>query len=173
MSIEKIKTLEEIVPIRKRLRAEGKMLVFTNGCFDLLHAGHVRYLNQARALGDALVLGLNSDASVRNLKGDYRPIVPECERAEVLAALACVDYIFVFDDPTPQRVIDAIVPDVLVKGADWGISEIVGRETVENAGGRVCSIPLVEGTSTSAIIQKILSMKNKGIEGPRGQGKVS
>jgi rfaE bifunctional protein nucleotidyltransferase chain/domain len=160
MSMEKIRSLEEIVEIRRRLRGAGKKLVFTNGCFDLLHAGHVRYLNQARSLGDALVLALNSDASVRALKGAGRPIVPELERAEVLAALGCVDYILIFDDPTPQRVIDAIVPDVLVKGADWGITEIVGRETVENAGGRVINLPLVEGTSTSALISRILSMRS-------------
>jgi D-beta-D-heptose 7-phosphate kinase/D-beta-D-heptose 1-phosphate adenosyltransferase len=157
MSVQKLKTLAEVVVIRQRLRTEGKKLVFTNGCFDLLHAGHARYLNQARAMGDALVIGLNSDVSVRALKGDHRPIMPELERAEVLAALGCVDYIFIFDDDTPQRVIDAVVPDILVKGADWGISEIVGRETVENAGGVVRSIPLVEGTSTTAIINRILS----------------
>ncbi|MBZ5499188.1 MAG: D-glycero-beta-D-manno-heptose 1-phosphate adenylyltransferase [Acidobacteriia bacterium] len=157
MAIPKLKTLDEVVQIRKRLRREGKKIVFTNGCFDLLHAGHVRYLNQARSLGDVLVVGLNSDDSVRALKGEGRPLVPEGERAEVLAALACIDYIFIFDDHTPGRVIDAIVPDVLVKGADWGVSEIVGRETVENAGGTVHSIPLVEGTSTTAIIRKILS----------------
>jgi len=159
MSVKKIKSLEEVVEIRQRLRGEGKKLVFTNGCFDLLHAGHVRYLNQARALGDALVLALNSDASVRALKGEGRPIVPGLERAEVLAALGCVDYVFIFDDPTPQRVIDAIVPDILVKGADWGITEIVGRATVEGAGGRVFNLPLVEGTSTSTIISRILSIR--------------
>ncbi len=157
MAIEKIKTLEEVVEIRQRLRREGRKLVFTNGCFDILHAGHVRYLNQARAMGDALVLALNSDKSVRILKGENRPIVPEDERAEILAALACVDYVFLFDDLTPQRVIDAIVPDILVKGADWGISEIVGRETVEKAGGAVRNVPLVEGTSTTNIIENILS----------------
>jgi D-beta-D-heptose 7-phosphate kinase/D-beta-D-heptose 1-phosphate adenosyltransferase len=161
MSIQKIKSLEEMVRIREQLRRERKMLVFTNGCFDLLHAGHVRYLNQARALGDALVVGLNSDASVHTLKGKGRPIIPEAERAEILAALSSVDYVFVFDDLTPQRVIDALVPDVLVKGADWGISEIVGRQTVENAGGVVRNIPLVEGTSTSAIINKVLSYFGK------------
>lgn len=158
MSMDKIRSLEEVVEIRQRLRVQGKKLVFSNGCFDLLHAGHVRYLNQARALGDALVVGLNSDDSVRALKGRGRPIVPELERAEVLAALACVDLVFIFGDPTPQRVIDAIVPDILVKGADWGIHEIVGRETVEAAGGRVCNLPLVEGTSTSAIIARILGI---------------
>jgi len=109
----------------------------------------VRYLNQARALGDALAIGLNSDRSVRAIKGEGRPIVPEEERAEVLAALGCVDYVCIFDDLTPQRVIDAVVPDILVKGADWGLDDIVGRQTVENAGGVVRSIPLVEGTSTT------------------------
>lgn len=157
MAIEKIKTLEEVVEIRQRLRREGRKLVFTNGCFDILHAGHVRYLNQARAMGDALVLALNSDKSVRILKGENRPIVPEDERAEIVAALACVDYVFLFDDLTPQRIIDAIVPDILVKGADWGISEIVGRETVEKAGGAVRNVPLVDGTSTTNIIENILS----------------
>lgn len=157
MATEKIKSLEEVVQIRQQLRRQGKKLVFTNGCFDILHVGHVRYLNQARALGDALVLGLNSDVSVRRNKGENRPIVPEAERAEVLSALACIDYIFLFDDLTPQRVIDAIVPDILVKGADWGINEIVGRETVEKAGGLVRNIPIVEGSSTTNIIQKILT----------------
>ncbi len=157
MKIEKIKTLEEVVEIRQRLRREGQKLVFTNGCFDILHVGHVRYLNQARSMGDALVLALNSDKSVRTLKGAHRPIVPEDERAEVVAALASVDYVFLFDDLTPGRIIDVIVPDVLVKGADWGISEIVGRETVEKAGGVVRNIPLVEGTSTTNIIEKIVS----------------
>ena len=156
MSLQKIKSLEEIVQIRTRLREIGKKLVFTNGCFDILHAGHVRYLNHARSLGDALVVGLNSDRSVREIKGESRPIVSEAERAEVLAALACVDFIFIFDDPTPGRVIEAIVPDVLVKGADWGISEIVGRDTVEKAGGVVLNIPLVEGTSTTEIIRRVV-----------------
>ncbi|HYK91960.1 MAG TPA: D-glycero-beta-D-manno-heptose 1-phosphate adenylyltransferase [Acidobacteriota bacterium] len=156
MAVQKIHTLDEILLIRTRLRNAGKKLVFTNGCFDLLHVGHVRYLNQARAMGDALVIAVNSDRSVREIKGEGRPIVPEAERAEVLAALACVDHVFIFDDPTPQRVIDAIVPDVLVKGADWGISEIVGRDTVERAGGTVRNIPLVEGSSTTGIIEKVM-----------------
>lgn len=156
MSLQKIKSLDEIVEERARLRKAGKKLVFTNGCFDILHLGHVRYLNHARSLGDALVVGLNSDQSVRELKGKSRPIVVESERAEVLAALACVDYVFIFEDPTPKRVIDAIVPDILVKGADWSISEIVGRDTVENSGGVVLNVPLVEGTSTTEIIQKVV-----------------
>ncbi|MBN1570289.1 MAG: D-glycero-beta-D-manno-heptose 1-phosphate adenylyltransferase [Acidobacteria bacterium] len=156
MSHQKIKSLDEIVQARARLRDLGRKLVFTNGCFDILHVGHVRYLNQARSLGDALAVGINSDRSVREIKGNSRPIMPESERAEVLAALACVDFVFVFDDPTPGRVIDAIVPDVLVKGADWGISEIVGRETVERAGGVVLNVPLVEGSSTTEIIRNVM-----------------
>jgi rfaE bifunctional protein nucleotidyltransferase chain/domain len=152
----KIKTLEEMIPLRLLLRNQGKKLVFTNGCFDILHIGHVRYLNRARSLGDALAVGVNSDRSVREIKGKSRPIVPEMERAEVLAALACVDFVFIFDDSTPKHVIDSIVPDVLVKGADWDLSEIVGRDTVEDAGGVVLNIPLVEGASTTNIIREVL-----------------
>ena len=162
MAIDKIKTLEEILPARAELRRLGKKLVFTNGCFDILHVGHVRYLNQARAMGDALVVAVNSDRSVSLIKGPERPIVPEGERAEVLAALSCVDWVFIFDDPTPQRIIDAIIPDILVKGADWGLSEIVGRDTVEKAGGIVRNIPLVDGSSTTSIIKKILEQFSPG-----------
>jgi rfaE bifunctional protein nucleotidyltransferase chain/domain len=157
MSAQKIRTLNEIVRLRPRLRESGKKLVFTNGCFDILHVGHVRYLNYARSWGDALVVAINSDRSVREIKGNSRPIVTEQERAEVLAALACVDFVFIFDDPTPKQVIDAIVPDVLVKGADWDIAEIVGRDTVEKAGGIVRNVPLVEGSSTTDIIKKVLA----------------
>ena len=156
METPKIKTLEEMLQVRSELRAQGRKLVFTNGCFDLLHVGHVRYLNQARALGDALVVAINSDRSVRENKGKSRPLVPEAERAEVLSALACVDYVTIFDEATPQSVIDAIVPDVLVKGADWGLSEIVGRETVEKAGGVVRNITLVPGRSTTSIVARVL-----------------
>jgi len=156
METRKIKTLEEMLQVRSELRAQGRKLVFTNGCFDLLHVGHVRYLNQARALGDALVVAINSDRSVRENKGEGRPLVPEAERAEVLSALACVDYVTIFDEGTPQSVIDAIVPDVLVKGADWGLSEIVGRETVEKAGGVVRNITLVPGRSTTSIVARVL-----------------
>ena len=161
MSLQKIKSLNEIIQARARLRDLGKKLVFTNGCFDILHVGHIRYLNQARSFGDVLVVGINSDRSVREIKGDSRPIIPESERAEVLAALSCVDFVFIFDDPTPKRVIDAIVPDVLVKGADWGISEIVGRDAVESAGGVVLNVPLVEGSSTTEIIQKVVKRFGK------------
>jgi rfaE bifunctional protein nucleotidyltransferase chain/domain len=163
MSLQKIKSLNEVVQERIRLRDLGKKIVFTNGCFDILHVGHVRYLNQARSLGDALVVGVNSDHSVRKIKGESRPIVPESERAEVLAALSCVDLVFIFDDPTPKRVIDAIVPDVLVKGADWDISDIVGRDTVEGAGGVVLNVPLVEGSSTTEIIQKVVERFGKSL----------
>lgn len=156
MGTHKVKTLEEMCRVRAGMRTQGRKLVFTNGCFDILHVGHVRYLNQARTLGDALVVAINSDRSVRENKGRSRPLVPEAERAEVLAALACVDYVIVFDEATPQSVIDAIVPDVLVKGADWGLSEIVGRETVEKAGGVVRNITLVPGRSTSSIVAKVL-----------------
>lgn len=156
MAVHKIKTFNQILQARNQLREQGKKLVFTNGCFDILHVGHVRYLNKARSFGDILVIGVNSDRSVREIKGKGRPIMPELERAEVLAAIASVDYVFIFDDSTPQRIIDAIVPDVLVKGADWDIPDIVGRATVEKAGGIVCNITLVEGSSTTQIINKVL-----------------
>ena len=155
MAVDKIKTLGQVVQVREELRKAARKMVFTNGCFDILHVGHVRYLNQSRALGDALVVALNSDRSVRQIKGHARPVIPEWERAEVLAALACVDFVFIFDDPTPQGIIDAIRPDVLAKGADWGIAEIVGRETVERAGGVVCRIPIVEDASTTGIIERV------------------
>jgi len=142
---------------REQLRLAGKTLVFTNGCFDLIHAGHVRYLQEAGALGDALAVAVNSDRTVRELKGDGRPILLETERAEVLAALGCVDYVVIFDDLTPQKVIASLLPDVLVKGGDWRVEQIVGREEVEAAGGQVISLPYVEGASTSEIIHRIVS----------------
>jgi rfaE bifunctional protein nucleotidyltransferase chain/domain len=131
--------------------------VFTNGCFDLLHPGHIRLLEQARSLGDALVVGLNSDASVRRVKGDSRPLIRETERAEVLAALAAVDFVAIFDEATPREIIARLLPDVLVKGADWGADEIVGRAEVEGAGGKVVSIPLQPGYSTTRILQRIVA----------------
>jgi rfaE bifunctional protein nucleotidyltransferase chain/domain len=161
MSVQKIKTLADIVQWRAGLRALGKKLVFTNGCFDILHVGHVRYLNAARALGDALVVGINSDRSVREIKGDSRPIVTALERAEVIAGLACVDCVCIFDEPTPKEIIEAIVPDVLVKGADWGIAEIVGRDAVENAGGVVRNLALVEGASTTEILRRVVARFGK------------
>lgn len=169
MGTHKIKTLEEMLRIRTAMRERGKKLAFTNGCFDILHVGHVRYLNQARTLADALVVAINSDRSVRAIKGEDRPFVPEAERAEVLSALACVDFVTIFDAATPQSVIDTIVPDVLVKGADWGLSEIVGRETVEKAGGLVRNIDLVPGRSTSSIVARIREQEDSLREEGREQ----
>jgi D-beta-D-heptose 7-phosphate kinase/D-beta-D-heptose 1-phosphate adenosyltransferase len=137
------------------LRRDGKRVVFTNGVFDLLHPGHVRYLQAARAEGDALIVGINSDRSVRAIKGPERPITSEHERAEVLAALACVDAVVVFDEDTPDQIIKLIQPDVLVKGADWAADAIVGRDTVEARGGRVVRMPIEQGWSTSEIVERI------------------
>jgi D-beta-D-heptose 7-phosphate kinase/D-beta-D-heptose 1-phosphate adenosyltransferase len=137
------------------LRAAGKTVVFTNGVFDLLHPGHVRYLQRARGLGDALIVGVNSDRSVRGNKGPERPITPEAERAEVLAALGAVDAVVIFDEATPHEVIMALQPDVLVKGADWAEHAIVGRDIVEARGGRVVRVPIESGFSTTAIIKKV------------------
>lgn len=148
-------TIPEAAAVVERLRAAGKTIVFTNGVFDLLHVGHLRYLRQARALGDALIVGLNSDRSVRAVKGAGRPITPEDERAEILGALACVDGVVVFDEDTPHDVIAALQPHVLVKGADWAADAIVGRDLVEAAGGRVVRIPIEAGHSTSALVEKI------------------
>ena len=136
-------------------RAAGRRIVFTNGVFDILHPGHLRYLQAARGHGDLLIVGVNSDASVRRNKGPSRPINPEEERAEVLAALACVDAVSIFDAETPADIIRRVQPDILVKGADWPADQIVGRDTVEARGGRVILEPVEQGYSTSAIIQKI------------------
>jgi D-beta-D-heptose 7-phosphate kinase/D-beta-D-heptose 1-phosphate adenosyltransferase len=149
---------DSILALVARLRAAGRRIVFTNGVFDLLHPGHVRYLRDARALGDALIVAVNSDRSVRANKGAGRPITPEAERAEILAALACVDGVVIFDEETPHAIIAMIQPDVLVKGADWAEDAIVGRDIVEARGGRVVRIPLAEGYSTTAIIGKIRSL---------------
>jgi D-beta-D-heptose 7-phosphate kinase/D-beta-D-heptose 1-phosphate adenosyltransferase len=140
----------------EQARANGTRLVFTNGVFDLLHPGHVRYLQDARTLGDLLVVGLNADESVRRNKGPSRPINPQDERAEVLAALACVDAVVIFAEDTPADIIRLIQPDVLVKGADWAEDKIVGRQTVEARGGRVVRVPVEQGYSTTAIIEKIV-----------------
>lgn len=145
----------ELAAEAARLKAAGKKLVFTNGVFDLLHVGHLRYLTQARALGDALAVGLNADACVKRLKGDKRPILPENERAELLAGLSCVDYVCLFPEDDPRELIKAVVPQLLVKGGDWPIDKILGRDTVEAAGGKVLSLPFVEGRSTTSIVQDI------------------
>jgi len=138
------------------LKRSGKRIVFTNGCFDILHVGHVRYLEQAKSLGDVLVVGINSDRSVRGLKGPRRPILPVEERGEILSGLGCTDYITVFEEPTPFELISLLQPDVLVKGGDWTPEQVVGREVVEGSGGRVVILPFVEGSSTTNIIDVIL-----------------
>ena len=152
-----ILSLDELQQERQRLRRAGQTVVFTNGCFDLMHPGHVSYLQQARSLGDALIVALNSDRAVRELKGPARPILDEHERAAVMAALGCVDYVTIFDDVSPRDIIAALLPDVLVKGGDWGVDQIIGREEVEAAGGRVLNLPFVAGCSTSEIIDRIVS----------------
>jgi rfaE bifunctional protein nucleotidyltransferase chain/domain len=144
----------------REVQANGGIVVFTNGVFDLLHPGHVRYLQEARALGDALIVGVNSDRSVRAIKGTGRPINPEDERAEVLLALACVDAAVIFDEDTPHDLISRIQPDVLVKGADWGEDAIVGRDVVEARGGRVERIRLAEGHSTTELIRRVRRVRN-------------
>jgi D-glycero-beta-D-manno-heptose 1-phosphate adenylyltransferase len=153
---EKVISRRELVSALTTRRKRGQRVVFTNGCFDLMHVGHTRYLQAARDLGDLLVVGVNTDRSVRSLdKGSDRPIVPEQQRAEVLAALACIDYVVLFDEADPGRLIAEIQPDVLVKGGDWTLGKIIGRETVEAHGGVVKTIPLIPGVSTTAIVERI------------------
>jgi rfaE bifunctional protein nucleotidyltransferase chain/domain len=152
---DKIVTRKALVEAVRKLKAAGKRVVFTNGCFDVLHVGHVRCLREARLLGDALVVGLNADASVRALKGPHRPLQHEDERAEILASLECVDYVTLFAEETPLELIRAVVPDVLVKGGDWAPDQIVGREIVEAAGGLVTSIPVVTGRSSTDILTRL------------------
>src|SRR6266478_10032173 len=151
----KVLTIDQLLAERARLRGAGQKLVFTNGVFDILHVGHVRYLAEARALGDALVVAINSDASVRELKGAGRPLMNEAERAEILAALRATSYVTIFDNVSPRTLIAQLLPDVLVKGGDYALDEIHGREEVEAAGGRVVSLPFVEGVSSTAIIDRM------------------
>ena len=148
-------TVAEAVGFAARSRAAGLTIVFTNGVFDLLHPGHVRYLQRARSFGDTLIVGINSDRSVRTIKGEGRPITPEAERAEIVGALACVDAVVVFDEDTPHAIITALSPDVLVKGADWPENAIVGRDVVEARGGKVIRVPIEPGHSSTAIIERI------------------
>ena len=143
------------------LKKKGKRIVFTNGCFDLLHLGHIRYLEKAKSLGDILVVGVNSDRSVQSLKGPERPILPEEERAEILSGLECVDYITIFDELTPLELISSLEPHILVKGGDWAKETTVGREVVERSGGEVVILPFVEGSSTSNLIETILKRYEK------------
>lgn len=151
----RVLSLEQAIVRFGPAKRNGRRVVFTNGCFDLLHPGHIQILERARALGDVLIVGLNSDSSVRELKGAGRPVLPEAERAEILAGLECVDAVVIFEELTPRHVIAALLPDVLVKGGDWPGDQIVGREEVEAAGGRVVSIPVVPGYSTTAILERI------------------
>jgi rfaE bifunctional protein nucleotidyltransferase chain/domain len=144
-----------------KLKQEGKKIVFTNGCFDIVHAGHIDYLTKAKAMGDILVVGLNSDKSVKEIKGDKRPIIPQQERALIISSLEPVDYVTLFDEPTPKELIELLIPDILVKGADWDIDKIVGREIVESNGGRVLTIDFVNDQSTSKIIQTIVERFSK------------
>jgi rfaE bifunctional protein nucleotidyltransferase chain/domain len=155
MGLDPGHSIDAAARFAEQVHARGGAVVFTNGVFDLLHPGHVRYLQDARALGDALIVGLNSDRSVRSNKGPDRPITPESERAEVLLALACVDAVAIFDDDTPAKIIKRLQPDVLVKGADWGADNIVGRDTVEARGGRVVRMPLSEGYSTTELLRRV------------------
>ena len=154
----KILTKEQLVPLLQQARAQKRRIVFTNGCFDLMHVGHTRYLQAAKDLGDLLVVGVNGDESVRSLnKAPDRPIVSESQRAEVVAALGSVDYVILFDEPDPHSLIASLQPDVLVKGGDWAVEQIIGRDIVEARGGVVRTIPLVPGVSTTSIIQRIRS----------------
>ena len=156
-----IVTLEEVTTIAAGLKQEGRRIVFTNGCFDIIHIGHIRYLRSARQYGDILIVGLNSDESVRKIKGDNRPIVPQTERAEVLSSLRFVDYVVIFNEPDPYNAIAAVRPDVLVKGGDWSVDNIIGRDIVESYGGDVLTIPFIEGASSSGIIENIIKKYSK------------
>jgi len=158
---EKIKKREDLRRIVQDLKTKGNRIVFTNGCFDLLHVGHIRYLEEAKSLGDILVVGVNSDVSVRGLKGPNRPILPEEERAEILSGLGCVDYVTIFDEPTPSNLISLLLPHILVKGGDWTKEATVGWEAVEGAGGEVVILSFVEGSSTSHLIETILKRYEK------------
>jgi rfaE bifunctional protein nucleotidyltransferase chain/domain len=152
----KIVGVDEITKISFELKSKGKKIVFTNGCFDILHRGHVEYLSKAKQLGDVLIVGLNSDSSVRMIKGDKRPIVPQEDRAFILSNLSFVDYVVIFDEPTPYELISKIVPDVLVKGSDWSQENVVGRDIVEANGGKVVLIEIVPGRSTTNVIKTII-----------------
>lgn len=159
----KIKSRSELVELRNELRKQKRTVVFTNGCFDLIHRGHVEYLEKASNLGDVLILGLNSDDSVRRLKGPGRPLLPQEDRAYILASLISVDYICIFDENTPLELITALTPDILVKGEDYRLKQIVGREVVEQNGGKVLTVPLTPGRSTTDIIQRIKKLVEDGV----------
>ncbi len=156
---EKIRRLDEATALCADLRRAGQRIVFTNGCFDLLHVGHLRYLEEARSLGDYLVVGVNTDASVRRIKGPGRPVMDENARSELVAGLHCVDCVVLFDTPDPLPLIQSLDPDVLVKGADWPLEKIVGADWVMQRGGTVARIPVVEGYSTTLIMEKIFRIR--------------
>ncbi len=158
----RVVSLQRMIRIRKELARQGKVVVFTNGTFDILHRGHVEYLSRAKSLGDVLVIGLNTDASIRRIKGNGRPINASADRAIVLAALRSVDYVCFFGSDTPKHIIAALVPDVLVKGADWKVADIVGRDVVEGHGGTVRTIRLTPGRSTTGVIHKVLKAYGQG-----------
>ena len=162
----KIKTAAELRPLLAILRGTGKKIVFTNGCFDIIHTGHTRYLAKAKSLGDVLVVAVKSDSSVSLIKGDKRPINPENDRMEALSALESVDFVTLFAEPDPYNIIAQLQPDVLVKGGDWPVEKIIGRDIVEARGGRVVNLPYIEGQSTTGIIDKIL--RTYGCEGTEG-----
>jgi D-beta-D-heptose 7-phosphate kinase/D-beta-D-heptose 1-phosphate adenosyltransferase len=164
----KVYSLAALVKIRRRLKREGKTVVFTNGCFDLLHAGHIRLFREAKKLGDVLIVALNRDASVRKIKGPGRPIFPLGERWEILQSIGDIDYLTSFGEESSQKIIATLLPDVLVKGGDWGPNQVVGRETVEAAGGKVIQVPPVKGRSTSAIVEKILRLTIRPGPGRKG-----
>jgi rfaE bifunctional protein nucleotidyltransferase chain/domain len=151
----KVHSIADLIPIRRDLKRRGKTVVFTNGCFDLLHAGHIRLFRKARELGDVLIVALNEDRSVRKIKGRARPVFPLEERWEILEAIEDIDYLTSFSEETPRKIIAALVPDVLVKGGDWRPNQVIGREEVEAAGGKVVIVPYLEGSSTSSILGKI------------------
>ena len=152
---QKVRSCRSLVATVRRLREQGHRIVFANGCFDLLHVGHVTLLERAKRLGDILIVAINSDHSVRALKGAHRPVMPQQDRARLLAALSSVDYVTIFDDPTPYQLIKVLQPDVLVKGADWRLGGIVGHELIQRRGGRVVRIPLVDGCSTTQLLNRI------------------
>jgi D-beta-D-heptose 7-phosphate kinase/D-beta-D-heptose 1-phosphate adenosyltransferase len=154
-------SIDDLLIIRNYLKQNNKKVVFTNGCFDILHAGHVDYLTKAKEFGDVLIIGLNSDKSVREIKGEKRPIVTQEERAYILNNLKCVDYVVLFDEPTPKQLIEKIIPDVLIKGGDWAIENIVGRDIVVANGGEVKNIQFITSQSTTNIIKKVLDSYNE------------
>jgi D-beta-D-heptose 7-phosphate kinase/D-beta-D-heptose 1-phosphate adenosyltransferase len=153
---DKLKNLDELAALAAQARQNGKSVVFTNGCFDILHRGHVHVLRQAKAAGDLLIVALNSDRSVQEIKGAKRPVLPETDRIELIGAMEMVDYVIIFDEPDPSKLIAAIKPNVLAKGGDWSAAKIIGADVVEQAGGRVVVIPYLQGFSTSEIIERII-----------------